>query len=270
MTTLPNFNQATFKPGAPIDNPYFPLKPGTIYVYEGEKKDEVTGEVDRETDRFAVTFQTKNVAGVSATVVRDTVWTNGFLAEDTRDWHAQDTKGNVWYLGEATTEYEFDDEGNFIGTSHAGAWEAGVNGAQPGYIMKANPQVGNNYYQEFARNDGAIDEAKVVSRDQTISTRLGNYSDVLQTFEFSELAPGVSDFKYYVPNIGQVLVEELDQNRKPVFSSELASITSVTPDAFTNGRGTEGNDYSMATTDTTISGGIKETICCKAFAAKIS
>lgn len=242
MTTLPDFNKATFKPGNPIDNPYHPLKPGTVYVYEGEKKDEKTGEVERETDRFAVTFETKDVASVAATVVRDTVWTNGFLAEDTRDWHAQDTDGNVWYLGESTTEYEFDDNGNFIGTNNEGAWEAGVNGALPGYIMEANPQVGDNYFQEPAPNDGAVDEAKVISSDQTISTRLGNYSNVLQTLESSELAPGVSDFKYYVPNIGLVLVEELDQNLKPNFTSELASITSVTPDAFTGGRGTEGND----------------------------
>lgn len=142
MTALPDFKQATFKPGDPVDNPYFPLKPSTIYVYEGEKTDE-DGEVERETDRFAVTFETKEVAGVAATVVRDTAWANGFLQEDTRDWHAQDTQGNVWYLGEATTAYEYDDEGNFIGTSNEGEWEAGVNGAKPGYIMKANPQVGD-------------------------------------------------------------------------------------------------------------------------------
>ncbi len=244
MTTiLPDFNQATFKPGDPVDNPYFPLKPGTIYVYEGESSDAEAGEVERETDRFAVTFETKEVAGVDATVVRDTAWANGFLQEDTRDWHAQDTNGNVWYLGEATTAYEYDDEGNFIGTSNDGAWEAGVNGAKPGYIMKANPQVGDQYYQEFAPNDGAVDQAEVISLDRTISTRLGNYSNVLQTLDFTALEPGVSEFKNYVPNIGPVLLEEgLDQNLEPSFVFELASITSVTPDTFTSGRGTEGND----------------------------
>lgn len=243
MTTLPDFSKATFKPGDPIDNPYFPLKPGTIYVYEGESNDAEAGEVDRETDRFAVTFETKNVAGVSATVVRDTAWANGFLQEDTRDWHAQDTQGNVWYLGEATTAYEYDDEGNFIGTSNDGAWEAGVNGALPGYIMKANPQVGDRYFQEFAPNDEAVDQARVVNLDKTISTRLGNYSNVLQTRDFTRLEPGISEFKYYVPNIGLTLVEEgLDQNLEPDFVFELASITSVTPDAFTSEYGTEGND----------------------------
>jgi hypothetical protein len=206
MTTIPDFNKATFAPGDAIDNQYFPLKPGTIYVYEGEKKDEQTGEVDRETNKFAVTFQTQNIAGVTATEVRDTAWANDFLKEDTRDWFAQDADGNVWYLGEFTTEYEYDDKDNFIGTKNKGSWKAGVNGAKPGYIMEANPQVGDNYYQEFAPNDRAVDQAEVISRDRTISPRLGYFSNVLQTLEFSELTPGVSDFKYYAPGIGLVLV----------------------------------------------------------------
>lgn len=243
MTTLPDFNTATFEPGTPIDNPYFPLKPGIIYVYEGEKRDEVTGEVDRETNKTAVTFETKDITGVTATVVRDTAWANGFLGEDTRDWYAQDTDGNVWYLGESTTEYNYDDNGNFIGTGNEGSWETGVNGALPGYVMEANPQVGDAYYQEFAPNDGAVDQAEVVSLDQSISTRLGNFSNVLQTLEFTALDPGIFEFKYYVPNIGLALIEEeLDKNLEPNFSPELASITSVTPDAFTSGQGTEGND----------------------------
>lgn len=243
MTTLPDFNKATFVPRNPIDNPYFPLKPGTIYVYEADNRDKETGEVDRETNKFAVTYQTKDIAGVTAQVVRDTAWTNGFLQEDTRDWFAQDRQGNVWYLGESTTEYEYDDKGNFIGTNNDGSWEAGVNEAKPGYIMKANPRVGNNYYQEFAPNDGAVDQAEVISRDRTISPRLGYFSNVLQTLEFTDLVPGVSEFKYYAPGIGLVLVEEgLDENLQPDFTVELASITSVTPEAFTSGRGTNGND----------------------------
>ncbi|MGH2412579.1 MAG: calcium-binding protein, partial [Microcystaceae cyanobacterium] len=190
-----------------------------------------------------VTFQTENIASVTASVVRDTAWKNGFLAEDTTDRFAQDKEGNVWYLGESTTEYEFDDEGNFIGTNNKGSWEAGVNGALPGYIMEANPQVGDNYYQEFAPNDGAVDQAKVVSLDKTISTGLGTFSNVLQTLEFTDVEPGVFSYKYNAPGIGLVLVEDgLDANLKPDFSSELVSITSVTPDAFTSGRGSQGND----------------------------
>ncbi|NJO40835.1 MAG: calcium-binding protein [Cyanobacteria bacterium RU_5_0] len=242
MTTIPDFNTATFVPGDPIDNPYHPLTPGTISVYEGEPEDEEMGEEIEETIRFAVTFQTEDIAGVTATVVRETAWANGFLQEDTDDWFAQDTDGNVWYLGESTTAFEYDDDGNFIGTNNDGAWEAGVNGALPGYIMKANPQVGDRYYQEFAPNDEALDQAEVISRSKTLATEVGTVRNVLQTLESTELAPGVFDFKYYAPGIGLVLVEELDENLEPDFIVELESITSVTADFFTSGRGTGGND----------------------------
>jgi Ca2+-binding RTX toxin-like protein len=243
MTTLPTFDPTQFLPGAPINNPYYPLKPGTVYIYEGVKKDEETGESDRETSKSSVTFQTKNVAGVTATVVKDTAWANSVLEEDTSDLFAQDKEGNVWYLGEATTEYKYDNKGNFIGTSNKGSWEAGVDGALPGHIMKAKPQVGDNYYQEFAQKQGAVDQATVNSLNKTISTGLGTFNNVLQTLEFTELQPGVSEFKYFAPGVGQILAEEgLDQNLKPDFSPELASISTVTPDAFTSGRGTPEND----------------------------
>lgn len=242
MTTLPNFNPAAFVPGTPIDNPYFPLKPGTISFYEGEPVNEEAGAENEETIRFAVTFETKNIAGVPAQVVRETAWANGFLQEDTNDWFAQDTAGNVWYLGEATTSFEYDDEGNFIGTNNNGAWQAGINGALPGYIMPAHPQVGDNFYQEFAPNDAALDQSTVVSRSRTLSTEFGSARNVLQTLEFTELTPGVFDYKYYAPGLGLVLVEELDENLKPDFIVELESVNSVTAEFFTDGRGTRGND----------------------------
>lgn len=243
MTTLlPNFDAANFETGDPIDNPYFPLKPGTVSVYEGESVNEGPGNETEETIQFAVTFQTKDVADVTTTVVRETAWADGFLQEDTDDWFAQDKSGNVWYLGESTTAFEYDDDGNFIGTNNDGAWEAGVNGALPGYIMQANPQVGDRYYQEFAPNDAALDQSEVISRSKTLETEFGTRHDVLQTFESTELAPGVSDYKYYAPGIGLVLVEELDENLNPDFIVELESTTSVTPEFFSSGRGTTEND----------------------------
>lgn len=243
-TTLPNFDAATFQSGAPIDNPYFPLKPGTIFTYEGESIDESGGDENEELTRFAVTFKTENIAGVTATVVRETNWAGGFLQEDTDDWFAQDTSGNVWYLGESTTAFEYDDKGNFIGTNNEGAWRAGVNGAFPGYIMPANPQINDNFYQEFAPNDAAVDQAKVVSRTATLDTELGISRNVLQTLEFAEIAPGVFDYKYYAPGMGLVQVEELGENLEPKFVEELESVTTMTQDAFNfkSGVGTAAND----------------------------
>lgn len=168
--------------------------------------------------------------------MRDAAWGNGFLAEDTFDWFSQDTDGNVWYLGESTTEFEYDDEDNFIGTSNKGSWEAGVNEALPGYIMEANPKIGDNYFQEFAPNDEALDRAKVVGLGGKISTESGNYSNVLKTLESTELETGLKEFKFYAPGVGLVA------NKGQDISPQLTSINSVTPDAFTDGNGTKGND----------------------------
>ncbi len=136
---------------AAIDNPYLPLVPGSRWVYEGTD--------DGETERIEVevTNDHRQVMGVSTTVVRDTVYVDGELAEDTFDWYAQDRDGNVWYLGEDTTEYE-----NGEVSSTEGSWEAGVDRALPGIIMQAQPTVGDAYRQEYYAGE-AEDLAKVTA-----------------------------------------------------------------------------------------------------------
>lgn len=226
---LPNFSAATFDSDSSIsDNTFFPLIPRTRFVYEGESVDEDTGEREIERNEVFVTSETRDILGVTTRVVRDTAYANNVLVEDTLDWYAQDTKGNVWYMGEFATNFEYDDEGNQIGTNNDGSWEAGLNGALPGYIMEANPQVGDNYYQEFAPNDAAVDQAKVFSRGESISTGLGDFDNVLKTLETTELLPDVLEFKNYAPGIGLVLVEEnLDENLNPEFTVELVSVETV-------------------------------------------
>ena len=116
---LPDVEQADFTPRAPIDNSYFPLSPGTVHSFSGETQD---GEV--ESNDVLVTDATREIAGVTATVVRDTSYLDGVLSEDTFDWYAQDQAGNVWYLGELSFAYEFGEEGPQTATE--GSWEAGV------------------------------------------------------------------------------------------------------------------------------------------------
>ena len=132
-----------------IDNPYLPLQPGTRWVYEGVE--------DGETERVEVEVTTdrRDVMGISAVVVRDTVYEDGELIEDTYDWFAQDVDGNVWYLGEDSREFE---DGELVSTE--GSWEAGVDGALPGIVMLADPEVGDAYRQEFYE-DEAEDMAEV-------------------------------------------------------------------------------------------------------------
>ncbi len=129
-----------------IDNPYWPMSPGSRWIY---RETDTTG--TRQRVVVEVTNQTKTIAnGVEARVIRDTVTIeNGQPVEVTDDWYAQDSAGNVWYLGEATAEYK-----NGKVTSTAGSFEAGVHGAQAGIAMPANPEPGFSYRQEYYEGRG--------------------------------------------------------------------------------------------------------------------
>ncbi len=176
-----------------IDNPLMPLTPGSRWVYEGEDN----GEVER--IEVVVTDETKEVMGITATVVRDTVTSDGELIEDTFDWFAQDAEGNVWYLGEDSKEYE---GGEVVST--AGSWEAGVDGALPGVIMWAQPEVGDRYRQEYYPGE-AEDMAEVVRTGAAESVPQGAYDDLVVIAEWNPLDPGVTEEKYYAAGIGVVL-----------------------------------------------------------------
>jgi len=178
-----------------IDNPYWPMAPGTTWVY---READTHGNEQRVVVK--VKERTKAILGIDATVVRDTVTEGGELVEDTRDWFAQDVCGNVWYLGESTKEYE----GGEVVTT-AGSWEAGVDGAQAGVVMPATPQVGMTYRQEYLAGE-AEDAAEVLSLDEQAQVPFGHFRDVLLTKDFSALQPRVLEYKLYAEGIGPVLV----------------------------------------------------------------
>lgn len=229
-TVLPDFSAATFTPGAAIDNPYFPLVPGTVNRYEADLVDpEDPGESESLVLEDFVTFETISIGGVQARVVRAREWIDDLLVEDTRDFFAQDTAGNVWYLGEESVEFEYDDEGNQIGSSTEGSWRAGVNDAEPGFVMPANRAIGFNYFQEHAPNDEALDQATILGFVDGVSVPAGTFDDVLNTLEFTELEPGKFENKLYAPGVGLVLIEEdLNEAGVPLNSIPLVS-THVIP-----------------------------------------
>jgi len=178
-----------------VSNSYFPLVPGTIWEYEGEP-DEGT-----ETIRVEVLQQTRLVNGVTATVVRDRVYLEGELKEDTDDWYAQDMVGNVWYLGETTKEYE----GGVV-VSTDGSWEWNTDDALPGIIMWADPaaHVAEDYRQEFYEGE-AEDWARVEAVSQTIVVPYGQLTGSVKTFDWNSLDSGPGEFKYYAPGVGLAL-----------------------------------------------------------------
>lgn len=176
-----------------IDNPYLPWTPGTTLTYEGgDERVEIT-----------VTDETRTILGITATVVHDQVLTDGEVTEDTYDWYAQDKLGNVWYLGEDTKEFE---NGEVVSTE--GSWEAGLEGAQPGIAMLADPQVGDTYRQEFYEGE-AEDLAKVFQLGQSVEAPAGSYDDVLVTEEWTPLDPGIVEHKFYARGIGVVREEQV-------------------------------------------------------------
>jgi hypothetical protein len=174
-----------------ITNPWLPWKPGSLWVYRGVKD----GLVQKDTVR--VLDGTKTILGVHCTVVSDVATHNGTVLEKTRDWYAQDRAGNVWYFGEATAEYS----GGTVDRS--GSWQAGVHGAQPGIVMKAQPQVDDAYRQEYWRGH-AEDQYWLVDLHQHVTVPFGSFAGAALTLEWSRLEPFVIDRKTYVKGIGVV------------------------------------------------------------------
>jgi len=183
--------------GVAIDNPYWPLARGSHWVYS---EDDGEGNVNRV--EVTVLDETREIVGIQATVVHDVVSLDGEILEDTFDWYAQDTFGNVWYMGEDTKELE-----NGKVTSTEGSWEAGVDGAQAGVIMPAQPQVGMAYRQEWYTGH-AEDTAEVLSLDGSVTVPAGAYRQLLQTREHTALEPDVVEEKLYAKGVGEVAANQ--------------------------------------------------------------
>jgi hypothetical protein len=223
MPELPKFDPHDFRPGQPIDNPYFPLKEGFTYHFRGKAQNDADKLVPSP-DNTRVQHVFKQVDGVQALVVYDNVYLGGLKQEATRDYYAQDVHGNVWYLGEYETDFVRDKHGKVIKVTHPDSWEAGVDGARPGFIMPAQPKVGFDYYQEHAPGV-ALDSAKVTRVDLTLTVRGKVYHHVVLTREFTPLEPNVSDFKWYAPGVGMVLEREYTNGKLDAFSY----FTGITP-----------------------------------------
>ena len=205
----PVIDPSSFVPS--ITNPYFTLVPGTKYFYESRTTDGV------ERIEVEVTGEQKQVLGIPVTVVRDRVYLDDVLVEDTGDWYAQDASGTVWYFGEDVSNYE-----NGKLKDHAGAWEAGVDGAKPGIVMLADPKTGDSYRQEYYRGK-AEDMADVVALEKAVAVPYGSFTDCLQTRDWSKIETTLQEYKYYCPAAGFLVKEEnMSDSRE---TAELVNIT---------------------------------------------
>jgi len=185
-----------------IDNPYWPMRPGSRWVY---RETDTTGARQRVVVK--VTQKTKLIAnGVTARVVRDVVTEDGVLMEATDDWYAQDRAGNVWYLGEATTEYV---DGKPAST--AGSFEAGIDGAQPGVAMPARPVPGLTYRQEYYAGQAEDRAAVITVGEEQVQVPFGYFPrGILMTRDLVPLEPKVQELKFYARGVGPVLSVHTD------------------------------------------------------------
>jgi hypothetical protein len=185
-----------------IDNPYWPMSPGSKWVFV---ETDATG--TREKVVVTVTDKTKKIAnGVEARVIRDVVTENGRPVEITDDWYAQDKDGNVWYLGESVRNYE---NGKLV--DRAGSFEAGVDGAQPGIAMPANPVPGLSYRQEYYKGEAEDRGAVITVGKEKVKVPYGFFNkDVLMTRDLVPLEPRVEELKFYAPGVGPLLSMHTD------------------------------------------------------------
>jgi hypothetical protein len=190
-----------------VDNPYFPLVPGTTFKFVEKLGKDVSE------NNVVVTSDTKVILGVTCVVVHDQVTRKGVVNEETLDSYAQDKQGNVWYFGEATKEFRAHGE-----VSTEGSWEAGVDGAQPGIIMKGQPVAGEPYRQEYYKGE-AEDMGQVVAVNDSVTVPYGSFTGCVRTKEWSMLEPG-TEKKWYAKGIGVVRTEST--------TKEVSTLVSVT------------------------------------------
>jgi hypothetical protein len=204
----PSIDPADF--GGPIDNPYLPLRPGTVFRYRGVGDDGKT----REFNKVAVTHKTKRIMGIDAVVVLDQVFQGGRPEERTFDWYAQDKDGNVWYLGEDSRNFE---HGRWVRDD--GSWTAGVGNGKPGIIMLAHPRRGDRYRQEYSPGH-AVDQAKVLGKGGPLDTPFRSFRQTLLTREYSKIDKQYEK-KWYARGVGVVQEDALTQSKE---HSELVAV----------------------------------------------
>jgi hypothetical protein len=207
-TLLPDFFKARFVKGQEIDNKYFPLPSGRRAELRAKGVDE---DGERFTERTALRVARRpgpTILGLRAVVQVDKAFEDGLLVEKTRDYYAQDKRGNVWYLGEDVTNYHYDERGNLVSTDSESAWRAGRRGALPGWAMAAKQIIGQRYYQEFSPKDEAQDIGQTHAILPSLKVAGVTYRNVLRVLETNPFEPGEREFKYYAPRVGLIRIEE--------------------------------------------------------------
>jgi hypothetical protein len=172
-------------------NDYCILEPGYVQTFEGVE-DGKKGKLI-----ITVTDQTEPVDGIDTRIVEEREWSDGQLAEVSRNYFAVDkTTNDIYYFGEDVDVYK---DGKIAG--HEGGWRSGKNGAHYGLFIPAKPTVGQKYYQEIAPKE-AMDRAQIESISESVSVPAGKFEKCVKTEETSPLEPDAKEYKLYAPGVG--------------------------------------------------------------------
>lgn len=203
--TIKDFDPNNFSDPTTVDNPYFPLRPGTRWVWEGEAFEE--GEKIERRVEITVTDMVKELNGVPAVVIIDKDFNNDELIEWETAFFSQDDDGTVWLHGYYSEEWE---EGKVV---DAPVWLAGVDGARSGIFMQRDPRVGSPPYEQGVppADYEAPDYAQVYKTGERTCVPVGCYQNVLVTREWHPSEPGVYQTKFYARGVGNVRIGYLGQ-----------------------------------------------------------
>ncbi len=184
-----------------VDNPYFPLKPGTRWSYRGSDK-----EGTKSTSEVTVPGRTRKVAGITATALVDRSTEDGKLLEVATEWYAQDKDGNVWYLGEDVKDLEVGETTSSL---------VGQDPLQPGVTMLGKPIPGSCHRLSYEKGESA-DRLNVLSASRRVSVPAGRYTKVVQLKQTTPLEPDLIEYRYYARGVGLVLVQAQSGERERV------------------------------------------------------
>jgi hypothetical protein len=217
-TSAAVFRATEFPRDPRVDNIWFPLRPGTNFVWSGTVvENSVT---HRHQIVSTVTDLSKTIDGVHALILFERDLDNGQLQESELAFMAQDEQGRVWNLGEYPEEYA---DGKLEGAPST--WIAGIARARAGVGMLAKPRVGTTaYLQGFAPKVGFRDCAQVVRTEPKVCVPVQCYHHVLVIREWAPQEPeGGYQLKYYAPGVGNIKVGAIGGD-----SPEVLRLTKLT------------------------------------------
>ena len=196
-----------------IDNPYWPMEPGSRWVYR-----ETDPEGTKQRVVVTVTSKTKRIAnGVAARVVHDVVTEDGKPVEVTDDWYAQDRAGTSGTWARTRRSTRTARSSRRRARSRRASTERRPGSSCPPSRGRACA-TGRSTTRARRRT-----EAEVVSVDEQVEVPFGHFGQgsVLMTKDLNPLEPKVLEYKFYARGVGPVLAIARVRRQRPRGAGQL-------------------------------------------------